>query len=124
VRTADFSFFLIDVYDSLISRDLSERLNLSRDEGEKWIVNLIRETRMGQDAKIDLEKVLFNNSQNRCIKLILRHAECHRDSPASPSHIPDSHRKDAWAHVPNASDGRCHGETKRAVAERSAASCS
>ncbi|KLO10911.1 eukaryotic translation initiation factor 3 subunit 6 [Schizopora paradoxa] len=36
--------------------DLSERLNLSRDEGEKWIVNLIRETKMGSDAKIDLEK--------------------------------------------------------------------
>ncbi|KAG6831367.1 hypothetical protein H0H87_005378 [Tephrocybe sp. NHM501043] len=36
--------------------DLSQRLNLSRDEGEKWIVNLIRETRMGADAKIDLEK--------------------------------------------------------------------
>ncbi|KAJ7590918.1 eukaryotic translation initiation factor 3 subunit 6 [Mycena floridula] len=36
--------------------DLSDRLNLSRDEGEKWIVNLIRETRMGADAKIDLEK--------------------------------------------------------------------
>ncbi|RDB14968.1 Eukaryotic translation initiation factor 3 subunit E [Hypsizygus marmoreus] len=36
--------------------DLSERLNLSPDEGEKWIVNLIRETRMGADAKIDLEK--------------------------------------------------------------------
>ncbi|KAF8648102.1 hypothetical protein AX16_006411 [Volvariella volvacea WC 439] len=35
--------------------DLSDRLNLSRDEGEKWIVNLIRETRMGADAKIDLE---------------------------------------------------------------------
>ena len=39
--------------------DLSERLNLSKDEGEKWIVNLIRETRMGADAKIDLEKVPF-----------------------------------------------------------------
>ena len=36
---------------------LLERLNLSRDEGEKWIVNLIWETRMGADAKIDLEKV-------------------------------------------------------------------
>jgi len=32
-------------------------LNLSEEEGEKWIVNLIRETRMGADAKIDLEKV-------------------------------------------------------------------
>ncbi|KAJ3888157.1 eukaryotic translation initiation factor 3 subunit 6 [Lentinula edodes] len=39
--------------------DLSNRLNLPRDEGEKWIVNLIRETRMGQDAKIDLEKNLI-----------------------------------------------------------------
>ncbi|EPS98504.1 eukaryotic translation initiation factor 3 subunit 6 [Fomitopsis schrenkii] len=36
--------------------DLSERLNLNKEEGEKWIVNLIRETRMGADAKIDLEK--------------------------------------------------------------------
>ncbi|TFK19212.1 eukaryotic translation initiation factor 3 subunit 6 [Coprinopsis marcescibilis] len=36
--------------------DLSDRLNLSREDGEKWIVNLIRETRMGADAKIDLEK--------------------------------------------------------------------
>lgn len=40
--------------------DLSERLNLGREEGEKWIVNLIRETRMGADAKIDLEKVRFD----------------------------------------------------------------
>lgn len=37
--------------------DLSERLNLSREDGEKWIVNLIRDTRMGADARIDLEKV-------------------------------------------------------------------
>ncbi|GJE91610.1 eukaryotic translation initiation factor 3, subunit 6 [Phanerochaete sordida] len=36
--------------------ELSDRLNLSHDEGEKWIVNLIRETRMGADAKIDLGK--------------------------------------------------------------------
>lgn len=42
---------------SFFYRDLSERLNLTKDEGEKWIVNLIRETRMGADAKIDLEKV-------------------------------------------------------------------
>jgi len=37
--------------------NLSERLNLSQEEGEKWIVNLIQETRMGVDAKIDLERV-------------------------------------------------------------------
>jgi translation initiation factor 3 subunit E len=36
--------------------DLADRLNMSREDGEKWIVNLIRETRMGADAKIDLEK--------------------------------------------------------------------
>lgn len=42
-----------DVFDS----DLSARLNLSQEEGEKWIVNLIRDMRMGADAKIDLEKV-------------------------------------------------------------------
>ncbi|KAF8906306.1 eIF3 subunit 6 N terminal domain-containing protein [Gymnopilus junonius] len=35
--------------------NLSERLNLSQEEGEKWIVNRIRETRMGADARIDLE---------------------------------------------------------------------
>ena len=32
-------------------RDLSTRLGLDQDEGEKWIVNLIRDTRV--DAKID-----------------------------------------------------------------------
>jgi translation initiation factor 3 subunit E len=38
-------------------RDLSQRLNLSPEEGEKWIVSLIRETR--SDAKIDFVKVLL-----------------------------------------------------------------
>lgn len=47
--------------DFACGRDLSERLNLSPDEGEKWIVNLIRETRMGADAKIDLEKVRLSS---------------------------------------------------------------
>jgi len=44
---------------SLFFSNLSERLNLSQEEGEKWIVNLIRETKMGADAKIDLGKVRF-----------------------------------------------------------------
>ncbi|KAK5017464.1 eukaryotic translation initiation factor 3 subunit E [Cryomyces antarcticus] len=35
-------------------KDLSTRLNLSQDEGEKWIVNLIRDTRV--DAKIDYKE--------------------------------------------------------------------
>ncbi|KAI0747190.1 eukaryotic translation initiation factor 3 subunit 6 [Daedaleopsis nitida] len=53
-------YFISEAYCRIHQRidigDLSERLNLSPDEGEKWIVNLIRETRMGADAKIDLEK--------------------------------------------------------------------
>jgi translation initiation factor 3 subunit E len=36
-----------------LRRDLSTRLGLSQDEGEKWIVNLIRDTRV--DAKIDYQ---------------------------------------------------------------------
>lgn len=35
-------------------KDLSTRLGLSEDEGEKWIVNLIRDTRV--DAKIDYKE--------------------------------------------------------------------
>lgn len=38
-------------------KDLAQRLNLSQDEGEKWIVNLIRDTRV--DAKIDYKDVGF-----------------------------------------------------------------
>jgi len=37
------------------SRDLSNRLGLTQDEGEKWIVNLIRDTRVG-DAKINYQE--------------------------------------------------------------------
>jgi len=57
VRPMNECFFPSFDWPGLVFRDLSDRLNLSRDEGEKWIVNLIRETRMGADAKIDLEKV-------------------------------------------------------------------
>lgn len=43
--------------------DLSARLNLSKEEGEKWIVNLVRDTRA--DAKIDFkEGVVSMNLQN------------------------------------------------------------
>jgi translation initiation factor 3 subunit E len=44
-----------------MSRDLSTRLGLSQDEGEKWIVNLIRDTRV--DAKIDYKEgtVIMNH---------------------------------------------------------------
>ncbi|KAK9461928.1 eIF3 subunit 6 N terminal domain-containing protein [Lipomyces oligophaga] len=42
-------------------KDLSTRLNLSTEEGEKWIVNLIRDTRV--DAKIDFSEgtVIMNH---------------------------------------------------------------
>ncbi|KAK2754013.1 eukaryotic translation initiation factor 3 subunit E [Arachnomyces sp. PD_36] len=42
-------------------KDLSTRLGLNQDEGEKWIVNLIRDTRV--DAKIDYQEgtVLMNH---------------------------------------------------------------
>lgn len=42
-------------------KDLSARLNLSDEEGEKWIVNLIRDTRV--DAKIDFSEgtVIMNH---------------------------------------------------------------
>ncbi|KAE9389697.1 hypothetical protein BT96DRAFT_980617 [Gymnopus androsaceus JB14] len=61
-------FFLGDFHDEFLEcevfgYDLSDRPNLPRDEGEKWIVNLIRETCMGQDAKIDLEKNLIQISR-------------------------------------------------------------
>ena len=34
---------------------MSNRLGLTQDEGEKWIVNLIRDTRVG-DAKINYQE--------------------------------------------------------------------
>ena len=37
--------------------DLSKTLNLSNEEGERWIVNLIRDSRIGVEAKIDLKSV-------------------------------------------------------------------
>lgn len=39
----------------IINRDMCQTLNLDQEEGEKWIVNLIRDTRV--DAKIDFEEV-------------------------------------------------------------------
>ena len=40
--------------------NLPEKLNLSEEEEEKWIVNLIREPWMGADVKRNLEKVCFH----------------------------------------------------------------
>jgi translation initiation factor 3 subunit E len=43
--------------------DLSSRLNLSKEEGEKWIVNLIRDSKLGIDAKIDLKANMLHISR-------------------------------------------------------------
>ncbi|KAK7953916.1 hypothetical protein PG988_014610 [Apiospora saccharicola] len=47
-------------------KDLSTRLGLDQDEGEKWIVNLIRDTRV--DAKIDYKEgtVVMNHPRAAC----------------------------------------------------------
>lgn len=52
--------FLVQA-NTCIARDLSTRLGLNQDEGEKWIVNLIRDTRL--DAKIDYKEgtVIMNH---------------------------------------------------------------
>lgn len=47
------------VYNKLLTRDchrsdLSSRLGLTPDEGERWIVELVRDARL--DAKVDLQK--------------------------------------------------------------------
>ncbi|KAI8376993.1 eIF3 subunit 6 N terminal domain-containing protein [Blakeslea trispora] len=42
------------IHQKINIKQMSQRLNLSQEEGEKWIVNLIRDTRV--DAKIDFEE--------------------------------------------------------------------
>ncbi|KAG0756319.1 hypothetical protein G6F29_010836 [Rhizopus arrhizus] len=42
------------IHQKIDIKEMSQRLNLSEEEGEKWIVNLIRDTRV--DAKIDFEE--------------------------------------------------------------------
>ncbi|KAL9615531.1 MAG: hypothetical protein Q9167_000044 [Letrouitia subvulpina] len=52
-------------------RDLSARLGLNQDEGEKWIVNLIRDTRM--DGKLDYKEgtVLMNHPANSVYQQVI-----------------------------------------------------
>jgi translation initiation factor 3 subunit E len=55
-------FFIMEVYCRIHQKidlnDISARLNMGHDEGEKWIVNLIRDTRV--DAKIDFSENTIN----------------------------------------------------------------
>lgn len=69
----------------LIVRDLSKTLNLSNEDGEKWIVNLIRDSRIGVEAKIDLKSV----SKLCYMRLTSEYAAHH--SPSHYTHC-QSHR--------------------------------
>ncbi|KAF8318397.1 eukaryotic translation initiation factor 3, subunit 6 [Clavulina sp. PMI_390] len=55
----------IRIHQKIDIADLSATLKLSQSEGEKWIVNLIRETRMGAEAKIDLEKNIVTTQRSQ-----------------------------------------------------------
>ncbi|ONH65470.1 Eukaryotic translation initiation factor 3 subunit E [Cyberlindnera fabianii] len=50
---------------------LSKSLNLTREEGEKWIANLIKETKM--DAKIDESEgtVILNHTHNSVYQQVI-----------------------------------------------------
>lgn len=85
--------------------DLSKTLNLSNEEGEKWIVNLIRDSRMGVDAKIDLKSVSSGTQaflSFYCVPPLL--------TPCSPEYAPhleaahhphrDPHRDHPWPRLP------------------------
>jgi translation initiation factor 3 subunit E len=101
--------------DTLASSDLSARLNLSPEEGEKWIVNLIRDTRMAADAKIDLEKARCFHHSKASLRTNDPAAECYRDSPPGVANLPVRHREDAWAEHPNPSS-RCRTQSDRTTA--------
>lgn len=45
------------IHSKINIKDMTQTLNLNQEEGEKWIVNLIRDTRV--DAKIDFEEVRY-----------------------------------------------------------------
>jgi hypothetical protein len=67
--------------------ELSRTLNMSNEEGEKWIVNLIRDSRMGVDAKIDLASVcpfypLYNSITDDPEHATYLQTTCYTDSYA------------------------------------------
>ena len=59
------------IFSRMNMHDLSEKLGLDPSEGEKWIVNLIRETRM--DAKIDEQEgtVVMNHAPNNVYQSVI-----------------------------------------------------
>lgn len=99
--------------------ELSDRLGLSREEGERWIVDLVRDARL--DAKIDLKQVrqegtlflpLSPLSSSRAVADTCSPpalAEHRPDEPRRHAGLPDRHRKVARPPVPLAG----HGERDR-----------
>lgn len=59
------------IFSRMNIRDLSEKLGLNPDDGERWIVNLIRETRL--DAKIDSQDgtVVMNHPPNNVYQQVI-----------------------------------------------------
>ncbi|KAF7546395.1 hypothetical protein G7Z17_g8476 [Cylindrodendrum hubeiense] len=59
------------IFSRMNIRDLSSKLGLNPDDGEKWIVNLIRETRL--DAKIDSQDgtVVMNHPPNNVYQQVI-----------------------------------------------------
>ncbi|KAG7120638.1 Eukaryotic translation initiation factor 3 subunit E like protein [Verticillium longisporum] len=59
------------IFSRMNIRDLSAKLGLNPDDGEKWIVNLIRETRL--DAKIDSREgtVVMNHPPNNVYQQVI-----------------------------------------------------
>ena len=66
----DSAWYLIgevycQIHQKINCANLSKRLDLSQEEGEKWIVSLIREMKMGAGAKVDLEEVRSRGHANQ-----------------------------------------------------------
>lgn len=72
----DSAWYLISevycqIHQKINCANFSKRLDLSQEEGEKWIVSLIREMKMGAGAKVDLEEVRFFYSRFSFLVLTL-----------------------------------------------------
>lgn len=72
-------------------RELSDRLGMSREEGERWIVDLVRDAKL--DAKIDFKEVSLNSASSRPSEIVLTSsiAEHGSDEPLGDSSLPVCH---------------------------------
>lgn len=98
----------------LCRSDFSKRLNLSSEDGEKWIVNLARDSRLGIDAKIDLQAVSFATLPVYQLMLTPFRRTC----STSPEHIKHPQQPSSKPHVRSRSDPKrsttpCPRRTRR-----------